>query len=185
MAARAAGGDRTRERGRVRRPHPQAHGRDLARRPAAAVAAASAAAASGSTSRPPAKRRSLSGPVVVIATGTQFRGEEWLDRVANARRLTAAGRVHLGPAAVGEPDADLGSRDRGDWRRRQRVRRVAHPDREGRARDARHALEVAEGAAGAGRARAQARGDRNGQRADGTHGDGARRRRSQGPRPIG
>jgi thioredoxin reductase (NADPH) len=53
--------------------------------------------------------RSLSSPVVVIATGTRFRGEDWLDRVANARRLAAAGRVHLGPAAVGEPDADTGS----------------------------------------------------------------------------
>jgi thioredoxin reductase (NADPH) len=52
---------------------------------------------------------SLSSPVVVIATGTRFRGGDWLDRVANARRLAAAGRVHLGPAAIGEPDADPGS----------------------------------------------------------------------------
>jgi len=51
--------------------------------------------------------RSLSGPALVIATGTQFRGEDWLDQVENARRFAAAGRVHLGPAAIGEPDADL------------------------------------------------------------------------------
>jgi thioredoxin reductase (NADPH) len=53
--------------------------------------------------------RSLSGPAVVIATGTRCHGEEWLDRMANARRLAAAGRVHLGPTAVGEPDADPGA----------------------------------------------------------------------------
>jgi thioredoxin reductase len=53
--------------------------------------------------------RSLSGPALVIATGTQFRGEDWLDQIKNARRLATAGRVHLGPAAVGERDADLGT----------------------------------------------------------------------------
>jgi thioredoxin reductase len=53
--------------------------------------------------------RSLSARALVIATGTEFRGEEWLDHVANARRLAATGRVHLGPGAVGEPGADLGS----------------------------------------------------------------------------
>jgi thioredoxin reductase (NADPH) len=51
---------------------------------------------------------SLSSPAVVIATGTRFDGEEWLDRVENARGLQAAGRVHLGPTAIGEPDADPG-----------------------------------------------------------------------------
>jgi thioredoxin reductase len=55
------------------------------------------------------KARSLSGPAVVIATGTRFHGEEWLDGMKNARRLAAAGRVHLGPTAVGEPDADPGA----------------------------------------------------------------------------
>jgi len=45
----------------------------------------------------------------VIATGTQFRGEDWLDQIKNARQLATAGRVHLGPAAVGERDADLGT----------------------------------------------------------------------------
>jgi thioredoxin reductase len=50
----------------------------------------------------------LSSPMVVIATGTRFDGEKWLDRVENARPLQAAGRVHLGPTAIGEPDADPG-----------------------------------------------------------------------------
>jgi thioredoxin reductase len=58
---------------------------------------------------PSGQGHSLSVPVVVIATGTRFRGEDWLDRVANARRLAAEGRVQLGPAAVGEPNADPGS----------------------------------------------------------------------------
>ncbi len=53
---------------------------------------------------------SLSGPAIVIATGTRFAGEKWLDRVENARRVAAAGRLHLGAAAVGEPGVDLGSR---------------------------------------------------------------------------
>ena len=53
--------------------------------------------------------RSLSGAAVVIATGTRFAGEEWLNEVANARRLAAAGRLHLGASAIGEPNADLGS----------------------------------------------------------------------------
>ena len=53
--------------------------------------------------------RSLSGAAVVIATGTRFAGEEWLDEVANARRVAAAGRLHLGASAVGKPGTDLGS----------------------------------------------------------------------------
>jgi thioredoxin reductase len=56
-----------------------------------------------------ANTRSLSGLALVIATGTQFRGGDWLDQVKNAREFAAGGRVHLGPAAVGEPDADLGA----------------------------------------------------------------------------
>jgi thioredoxin reductase (NADPH) len=56
-----------------------------------------------------AEARSLSGSALVIATGTRFHGEEWLDRMENAHRLAAAGRVHLGPTAVGEPDADPGA----------------------------------------------------------------------------
>jgi thioredoxin reductase len=51
----------------------------------------------------------LACAAIVIATGTRFRGEEWLDQVENARRLAAAGRVHLGPTYVGEPGADLGT----------------------------------------------------------------------------
>jgi len=53
--------------------------------------------------------RSLSAAAIVIATGTRFAGEEWLDGVANARRMMAAGRLHLGATAVGEADADLGA----------------------------------------------------------------------------
>jgi thioredoxin reductase (NADPH) len=53
--------------------------------------------------------RSLSATAVVIATGTRFAGEEWLDGVANARHMIAAGRLHLGATAVGEQGADLGS----------------------------------------------------------------------------
>lgn len=53
--------------------------------------------------------QSLSCPAIVIATGTSFRGEEWLDQVENARRLAAQGRVHLGPSWIGEPGTDPGS----------------------------------------------------------------------------
>ena len=53
--------------------------------------------------------RSLSAAAIVIATGTRFAGEEWLDGVANARRMMAAGRLHLGATAVGEAGADLGA----------------------------------------------------------------------------
>jgi thioredoxin reductase len=59
-----------------------------------------------SDQRPP---QSLSCLAVVLATGTRFHGEEWLNEVRNARRLAAAGRVHLGPPFVGEPGANLGS----------------------------------------------------------------------------
>lgn len=54
--------------------------------------------------------QSLAAPVLVVATGSRFRGEEWLDAVENARRLAVAGRVHLGPTAVGEREADPGAR---------------------------------------------------------------------------
>ena len=53
--------------------------------------------------------RSLPAPAIVIATGTRFAGEEWLDGVANARRIMAAGRLHLGATAVGEKGAELGA----------------------------------------------------------------------------
>jgi thioredoxin reductase len=45
---------------------------------------------------------SLSCGAVVIATGTEFRGDDWLDRVPNARRFAAEGRVDVGPVAVGD-----------------------------------------------------------------------------------
>jgi thioredoxin reductase (NADPH) len=53
--------------------------------------------------------QSLSAAAIVIATGTRFDGEEWLDRVGNARRLAERGRVHVGAPWAGEPGADLGS----------------------------------------------------------------------------
>jgi thioredoxin reductase len=59
-----------------------------------------------SDQRPP---QPLACAAIVIATGTRFRGDEWLDQVENARRLAVAGRVHLGPTYVGEPGADLGT----------------------------------------------------------------------------
>jgi thioredoxin reductase (NADPH) len=52
--------------------------------------------------------QSLSSAAVVIAAGTRFRGENWLDQVANARGFAAAGRIHLGPAAIGEAKLDAG-----------------------------------------------------------------------------
>ena len=53
--------------------------------------------------------QSLSVTVAAIATGTTFRGEQWLDQIENARALAQRGRVHLGPPWAGEPDADLKS----------------------------------------------------------------------------
>ena len=56
-----------------------------------------------------AATRSWSSPAIVIATGTRFAGEEWLNHVENARRVAAAGRLHVGAAAVGELSLDSGS----------------------------------------------------------------------------
>jgi thioredoxin reductase len=53
----------------------------------------------------PQAPQSLSASVIVIATGTTFRGEDWLDEVGNARALARKGRVHLGPPWAGEPGA--------------------------------------------------------------------------------
>lgn len=54
--------------------------------------------------------RALDAFALVIATGTDFRSADWLDGLANARALADAGRILIGPAAAGEPDADLGAR---------------------------------------------------------------------------
>ena len=48
-------------------------------------------------------------PAVVIATGTEFRGQSWLDAVPNARSLAERGRLHIGPTWAGERNADLGA----------------------------------------------------------------------------
>jgi thioredoxin reductase (NADPH) len=53
--------------------------------------------------------QTLSAPAIVIATGTSFAGEAWLNEVKNARYVAESGRLHLGPTAVGEPGTDLGS----------------------------------------------------------------------------
>jgi thioredoxin reductase (NADPH) len=53
--------------------------------------------------------QSLTCPALVIAVGTDFRGADWLDRVANARALAQRGRVHLGPGWAGERGADPGA----------------------------------------------------------------------------
>lgn len=53
--------------------------------------------------------RSVAAPALVIATGTAFRGSEWIGRVAGARALVADGRILPNPAAAGEPGIDLGS----------------------------------------------------------------------------
>ncbi|MFL6795860.1 MAG: NAD(P)/FAD-dependent oxidoreductase [Xanthobacteraceae bacterium] len=45
---------------------------------------------------------------LVIATGTRFRGEQWLNQVEGARLLAASGRIHVGPSDAGNPAADLG-----------------------------------------------------------------------------
>jgi thioredoxin reductase len=54
--------------------------------------------------------RTLAVPALVIATGTHFRGEDWIDQVPGARQVAAAGRLHLGPTFVGEPSNDVGKR---------------------------------------------------------------------------
>ncbi len=61
------------------------------------------------TGSSPSETRSLSADAIVIATGTTFRGEDWLDRVENARGLAKEGRVHVGAPWAGEPGSDLGS----------------------------------------------------------------------------
>ena len=52
---------------------------------------------------------SLSCRALVIGTGTEFRGEDWLDRVPNARRLARQGLVDVGPVAIGESPPQPGT----------------------------------------------------------------------------
>lgn len=54
--------------------------------------------------------RTAEARALVIATGTEFRCDEWLDRVHGARALAAQGRILPNPAAAGEPGIDLGAR---------------------------------------------------------------------------
>ncbi len=53
--------------------------------------------------------RMIGSRALVIATGTDFRGREWADRVTGARKLADAGRILIGPAAVGEPGLEIGT----------------------------------------------------------------------------
>jgi thioredoxin reductase len=56
-----------------------------------------------------ASSRSVVSEVVVMATGTRFAGDEWLDGVRNAREWAQRGRVHIGATWAGETGSDLGS----------------------------------------------------------------------------
>jgi thioredoxin reductase (NADPH) len=66
-------------------------------------------ALSGTDSSSSSAIRSLSSAAIVIATGTKFHGDDWLDRVANARRMAERGRLHVGAPWAGERGADLGA----------------------------------------------------------------------------
>jgi len=59
------------------------------------------------------RAQSLSCPAVVVAAGTRFRGQDFIDTIANARELAQRGRLHLGPTWAGEPGADLPGADLG------------------------------------------------------------------------
>jgi thioredoxin reductase (NADPH) len=52
----------------------------------------------------------VSSQAVVIATGTRFAGEEWLDTIENARRMATDGRLHVGAPWALEPGPRRGSR---------------------------------------------------------------------------
>jgi thioredoxin reductase (NADPH) len=56
-----------------------------------------------------APARIVSAGALVIATGTRFRGDEWVNSVGNARLMMEEGRVHIGAPWAGEAAADLGS----------------------------------------------------------------------------
>ena len=94
-----------------------------------------------------ARYRTRSRPALVIATGTQFRGEDWLDRVSRMRdgswRRAASTSVQPRSANRMRNWARMSP----DRRRRQRVRRRPHPAAQRRAGDDRHALEDTAGAA--------------------------------------
>ena len=53
--------------------------------------------------------RSLSCQALVLATGTEFRGTEWLDGVPNARQFAKQGRLDIGPIPIGESPPPAGA----------------------------------------------------------------------------
>ena len=53
--------------------------------------------------------QTLACRALVIATGTRFGGEAWLDSVINARQAMRAGRLHIGAPWAGEAGSELGS----------------------------------------------------------------------------
>jgi thioredoxin reductase (NADPH) len=65
--------------------------------------------ACANASSTPLPAQPLLAAALVIATGTRFAGEEWLDAVANARETAARGRLHIGAPWAGEPGVDLGT----------------------------------------------------------------------------
>jgi len=54
-------------------------------------------------------RRTVGCRLLVIATGTDFRGRDWVNALAGAQALADAGRVLIGPAAIGEPGLEIGT----------------------------------------------------------------------------
>ena len=53
--------------------------------------------------------RSLSCPALVVATGTTFRGAEWLYDVPNARQFAEQGKLDIGPIPIGETPPPAGA----------------------------------------------------------------------------
>jgi thioredoxin reductase (NADPH) len=53
--------------------------------------------------------RSVSCRALVVATGTEFRGTEWLDLVPNARRFAEQGKLDIGPIPIGETPPPAGT----------------------------------------------------------------------------
>jgi thioredoxin reductase len=56
-----------------------------------------------------AAARILSAPAIVIATGTWFEQDAWLDRVGNARRIAERGHLHVGAPWAWQADRDHAS----------------------------------------------------------------------------